>query len=370
MKIMTVIGARPQFIKATAVRRALVRHNKGESAGGRRLTEILVHTGQHYDDNMSQVFFDELDMAAPDYNLGLGQGRHGAMTGRMLEKVEATILREKADLVMVYGDTNSTLAGALAPVKLHIPVAHVEAGMRSFNRRMPEEINRVLTDHCADLLLAPTQTAVENLRREGLAPEKIHLVGDVMYDVALYFGAKAEKTSLILGKMNLVPRGYVLATIHRAENTDEPTRLKAIFDGLCQVSSKIPVIVPLHPRTRLALDREGMLSKVSRKIFLMDPVGYLDMVKLQKNAQLIATDSGGVQKEAFFYRVPCVTLREETEWVELVELGWNRVVPPVSGEAVAREVGAGLEFRPGKEANPYGDGHAAEKIISILLSAC
>lgn len=363
---MTVIGARPQFIKAAAISRAILRYNKQYPDENRRIREILVHTGQHYDDNMSQIFFDELELAAPDYHLGLGQGRHGAMTGRMLEKVEEVILREEADLVLVYGDTNSTLAGALAATKLHIPVAHVEAGLRSFNRRMPEEINRVLTDHAADLLFAPTRTAVGNLRREGIAPEKIHPVGDVMYDVALYYGAKAEKVSKILGQLNLVPRGYVLVTIHRAENTDEPTRLKAIFQGLCQVSSEIQVIVPLHPRTRLALEREGMLESVSQKLHLTEPVGYLDMIRLEKQARLIATDSGGVQKEAFFHGISCVTLRDETEWVELVELGWNRLAPPESGEAVAQGVKASLESCPAGGANPYGNGRTAEKIVEII----
>lgn len=365
---MTVIGARPQFIKAAAVSRALVRHNEGDSAGVGRLTEILVHTGQHYDDNMSRVFFDDLDMAGPDYHLGLGQGRHGAMTGRMLESIEEVMLKEEPDLTLIYGDTNSTLAGALAAVKLHVPVAHVEAGLRSFNRRMPEEINRVLTDHAADLLFAPTQMAVNNLHREGISAEKIYLVGDVMYDVALFYGNKAERLSPILEQLNLVPRGYILATIHRAENTDSPTRLKAIFDGLCQVSTEIPVIVPLHPRTRLALDREGMLGPVSRKIHLTEPVGYLEMVRLEKRARFIVTDSGGVQKEAFFYRVPCLTLRDETEWVELVELGWNRVVPPVSGEAVADGVLEVMAAGPGRDAAPYGTGQAAKKIVDILRS--
>jgi UDP-GlcNAc3NAcA epimerase len=368
MKIMTVIGARPQFIKAAAVSRAMVRHNKRCLAGTPVMKEILVHTGQHYDDNMSQIFFDELEMVAPDYNLGLGQGRHGAMTGRMLEKVEEAILQEEADLVLVYGDTNSTLAGALAAVKLQVPVAHVEAGLRSFNRRMPEEINRVLTDHAADLLFAPTRAAVENLSHEGIAPDKIHRVGDVMYDAALYYGAKAEKTSQILEKLNLVPTTYILSTVHRAENTDEAPRLKAIFSGLCQVEDEIPIIVPLHPRTRLALEREGMLGPVSQRIHLLEPVGYLDMVMLEKNARLIATDSGGVQKEAFFYRVPCVTLRDETEWVELVEMGWNRVVPPESTEAVAHGVQAGLTAKAGQEALLYGAGQAADKIVDILSS--
>jgi len=360
MKIITIVGARPQFIKATAVSRVL------KSAEG--VNEILVHTGQHYDANMSDVFFEELEIPRPDYNLGIGSGMHGEQTGKMLEAIEKVLLEEKPDWVLVYGDTNSTLAGALAAVKLHIPVAHVEAGLRSFNRRMPEEINRVLTDHASDLLFAPTKTAVMNLRNEGIPEERIKLVGDVMYDAALFYGKKAERQSQILNKLGLKPKEYILATVHRAENTDDPVRLRVIFDALCEIAGEIKVVLPLHPRTREALIKSGMYDKVASSICLTEPVGYLDMVMLEKNARLIATDSGGVQKEAFFYRVPCVTLREETEWVELVELGWNLVVPPLSVGEMADAVMLRLGYFKGAEENPYGDGHSAVKIASYLIN--
>jgi UDP-GlcNAc3NAcA epimerase len=315
MKILTIVGARPQFIKAAAVSRRLQSHPQ--------IQEVLVHTGQHYDENMSDVFFQELEIPTPDYHLGIGSSSHGAQTGRMLEKIEEVLLQESPDLLLVYGDTNSTLAAAIAAVKLHIKVAHVEAGLRSFNRRMPEEINRVLTDHAANLLFAPTDSAVENLRNEGIAEEKIHLVGDVMYDAALDYLTKAEDKSLILQDLKLTSQNYILATVHRAENTDDPKRLQNIFTALVEVSKKITVVLPLHPRTRAALQRERLLDSVNNALCLINPVGYLDMVILEKNAKLITTDSGGVQKEAFFYRVPCVTLRDETEWVELVECGAN-----------------------------------------------
>jgi len=303
MKILTVVGARPQFIKAAVVSRELRQRNG--------MQEVLLHTGQHYDDNMSQVFFEELEIPQPDYNLGIGGGTHGQNTGRMIEAVEEVLFKERPDWVLVYGDTDSTLAGALAAVKLHIPVAHVEAGLRSFNRRMPEEINRVLTDHAADLLFAPTEKAVANLKREGLPEERIELVGDVMYDAALFYGAKAEKQSRILQTLGLVPKTYVLVTIHREENTDDPARLETIFNGLDQVALEIPVVCLVHPRTRKALGQYGIWDRVSQHIRFLPPVGYLDMVMLEKHARLIVTDSGGVQKEAFFYRVPCVTLRTE-----------------------------------------------------------
>jgi UDP-GlcNAc3NAcA epimerase len=357
VKVVTVIGARPQFIKAAAVSRIL----------RKECEEILVHTGQHYDANLSDVFFEELEIPKPDYNLGVGSGSHGAQTGRMLEAIEQVLLKEKPDWVLVYGDTNSTLAGALAAVKLHIPVAHVEAGLRSFNRRMPEEINRVLTDHAADLLFAPTKTAVENLKNEGIPSNKIYLVGDVMYDAALFYGAKAEQKSVILKKLELDSGKYILATVHRAENTDDPARLKAIFEGLIKVSREVPVVLPLHPRTAKALDKINLFDKVKKKIKIIKPVGYLDMVMLEKNARLIVTDSGGVQKEAFFYRVPCVTLRDETEWVELVDLGWNKVVPPRNEKEVAQELRACLNHPGGMEAYPYGRGDAAIKIVECLL---
>lgn len=360
LKILHVVGVRPQFIKAAAVSRVL------RAVPGVR--EVLVHTGQHYDENVSEVFFRELEIPEPDYNLGIGSGSHGEQTGRMLEAIERVLLEERPDWVLVYGDTNSTLAGALAAVKLHIPVAHVEAGLRSFNRRMPEEINRVLTDHAADLLFAPTQAAVENLRQEGIPEERIHLVGDVMYDAALFYGEKARLHSRVLARLALKPKEYVLVTIHRAENTDDPARLQAIVEGLCIVGGSVPVVFPVHPRTRKVLEFSGLWDKASDRLRLIDPVGYLDMVMLEQNARLIATDSGGVQKEAFFYRVPCVTLRGETEWVELVELGWNRLVYPHSADAVANGITEGLASPGGREAEPYGNGRSGELIIQRLLA--
>jgi len=358
LKIVSVVGARPQFIKAAAVSRVL-RSTEG-------VNEILVHTGQHYNANMSDVFFEELEIPRPDYNLGIGSGTHGAQTGKMLEAIEKVLMEEKPDWVLVYGDTNSTLAGALAAVKLHIPVAHVEAGLRSFNRRMPEEINRVLTDHASDLLFAPTKTAVENLRHEGIPEERIKLVGDVMYDAALYYAKKAERQSQILNKLGLNPKEYILATVHRAENTDDPVRLRVIFDAFCEIAREIKVVLPLHPRTREALIKSGMYDKVASCICLTEPVGYLDMVMLEKNARLIATDSGGVQKEAFFYRVPCVTLREETEWVELVELGWNFLARPISKETIIAAIRYNYRNHDGSEYFPYGKGKSAEKILHFL----
>lgn len=358
MKLLTVVGARPQFVKAAVVSRALAQDGS--------IKEVLLHTGQHFDAALSDVFFKELGLPEPDYNLGIGGGTHGQNTGRMLEGIERVLLDERPDWVLVYGDTDSTLAGALAAVKLHVPVAHVEAGLRSFNRRMPEEINRVLTDHASDLLFAPTPTAVENLKNEGLSGERVSWVGDVMFDAALYFGDRADETSQILKQLNLAPGSYVLATVHRAENTDNLARLQAIFDGLARVSKEIPVVLPLHPRTRKALDRAGMLAQVGEQIKLIDPVGYIDMVALEKNARLIATDSGGVQKEAYFYGVPCVTLRDETEWVELVEAGWNVLAPPVSPSAVAQAVLNNLNNQ-GVAIEAYGNGQAAQLIVAKLI---
>ena len=361
IKIVTIVGARPQFIKAAAVSRALRPFAD--------VREILVHTGQHYDDNMSEVFFRELDISEPQYHLGIGSGSHGLQTGRMLEAIEAVLIAERPHGVVVYGDTNSTLAGALAAAKLNLLNAHVEAGLRSFNRRMPEETNRVVADHVAELLFVPTVTAKRNLLSEGVSESAIYLVGDVMYDAALYYGSKAERESRILRRLALKPKTYVLATVHRAENTDDPTCLRILFDGLEQVSRDVPIILPLHPRTRQALEREGMLSRVARDMTLIDPVGYLDMVMLERNARLVVTDSGGVQKEAFFYQVPCVTLRGETEWVELIELGWNRLAPPVSATSITNAVSEALGKFPTLTANPYGDGHSAEKIAQTLIQA-
>src|SRR5437016_6598734 len=337
MRIVSVVGARPQFIKAAAVSRAL--------RALPHAVERLVHTGQHYDANMSAVFFDELAIPPPDRDLGIGSGPHGAQTGRMLAAIEEVLLADQPDWVVVYGDTNSTLAGALAAAKLHTPVAHVEAGLRSFNRRMPEEINRVMTDHTSDLLLAPTRTAVEQLLREGIPVTRVHLVGDVMFDAAQFYAERAAQRSHVLKDVGVEPKRYVLATVHRAENTDDTARLLAVFDGLSLVAEELPVVAPLHPRTRAALARAGALERLCGVLKLIAPVGYLDMVMLEQQAAVIATDSGGVQKEAFFYEVPCVTLRTETEWVELVELGWARLQPPDSPTAVAAAVRAAVGTR-------------------------
>jgi UDP-GlcNAc3NAcA epimerase len=361
MKIVSVVGARPQFIKAAAVSRVL-----RQAAG---VTEVLVHTGQHYDEDMSAIFFEELEIPEADYNLGIGSGPHGAQTGKMLEQIEQTVVREHADRVLVYGDTNSTLAGALAAAKLRIPVAHVEAGLRSFNRAMPEETNRVLTDHVSDLLFAPTEAAVANLKQEGIPAAWIHLVGDVMYDVALHYARKAEARSDVLARLSLTRGEYVLATVHRAENTDDPQRLATIFGALEELAKQTRVVIPLHPRTRQALDALGA-RRAPSGLRIIGPVGYLDMVALEKHARLIVTDSGGVQKEAFFHGVPCVTLRAETEWVELVAAGWNCLAPPTNSDAISgtlRKVLAAA--RPSLRPLLYGDGSAAQAIVKVLLAS-
>jgi UDP-GlcNAc3NAcA epimerase len=364
-KICTVVGARPQFIKAAVVSRALRSCDN--------VNEILIHTGQHYDRMLSEVFFEELGIAAPKHSLGIGSGSHGEQTGEMLSAIERVLETEKPDGVLVFGDTNSTLAGALAAAKLHIPVAHVEAGLRSFNRRMPEEINRVLTDHCSQVLFAPTEAAVENLAREGVSGSAVHLVGDVMYDSALYFAKRAAGRRGLLEEYSLADGEYILATVHRAENTDDAGRLGAIVEALTEIGRERTVVLPLHPRTRLALQRSRLLDSLTTGVRLIDPVGYLDMVSLEMHAGLIVTDSGGVQKEAYCHRVPCVTVRDETEWVELVESGWNRLAPPVSAAAVRRVIEESLARRPvtaGLEDAPlYGRGKAVERIIEILLNA-
>ena len=328
----------------------------------------MIHTGQHFDANMSSVFFAELGMADPKYHLGIHGGPHGTMTARMLAGIEQILLEERPDVLLVYGDTNSTLAGALAAVKLHIPVAHVEAGLRSFNMRMPEEINRILTDRVSTWLFAPTAVAVAHLRREGLNAESIHEVGDVMYDAALHHGARAAKSgnSAVAG-LALPPNGYVLVTAHRAENTDDASRLRTILDAVMRVGRQMPVLWPLHPRTRGALQSADLLALAENQVNVVEPLGYLDMVSAERYAAVIATDSGGVQKEAFFHGVPCVTLRDETEWVELVSAGWNRLAPPNDAEQVANAILAACGTR-GAPVEPYGDGHAAEKIVACLAS--
>lgn len=347
-KLVTIVGARPQFIKAATVSRAAAMQGD--------IVEIIVHTGQHYDTNMSDIFFEQLAIPEPDYNLGIGGGRHGAMTGRQLEKIEEVLISEQPDWVLVYGDTNSTLAGALAAAKLHVPVAHIEAGLRSFNRRMPEEINRVLTDHISTLLFAPTCTAKANLQAEGIDERKIRLVGDVMYDVALFYKERAVKPEWF-DELGMEDSEYVLCTIHRAENTDDSKRLMAIFRGLAD--SALPVILPLHPRTRSKLEALGVSA--ASNVRVTDPVGYLEMVWLEMHCRAVATDSGGVQKEAYFHNKPCITLRDETEWVELIEAGVNKIVG--SSSTKIKHAILSAEFNCTNE-QIYGDGHAASKISS------
>lgn len=360
MKVVTIVGARPQFIKAWPVGRAL------REAG---VEEHLVHTGQHYDARMSQVFFDEMGIRRPDRNLEVGSGPHGEQTGRMLIALERVMLDERPDRVLVYGDTNSTLAGALAACKLELPIAHVEAGLRSFNRSMPEEHNRVLTDHCSEFLLCPTQTAVDNLRHEGVT-RGVHLVGDVMYDAVLHFGAMARERSHVLEGCGVTEGGYYLATIHRAYNTDAPDRLLALLRSLDALDA--PVIFPLHPRTRGRLAEYAPSASFAR-LRLIDPVGYLDMLRLEQGARAIVTDSGGVQKEAFFFGVPCFTMRPETEWVETVSSGWNTLVGVAWGDkadAGGTDALASIMAhwrRPTSSPPPlFGDGDAARRIAALL----
>ncbi|KFX70340.1 UDP-N-acetylglucosamine 2-epimerase [Pseudomonas taeanensis MS-3] len=353
MSILTIIGARPQFIKASVVSRAIV------AQGG--LSEIIIHTGQHFDANMSDIFFDQLGIPRPNYKLDIHGGSHGEMTGRMLAEVEQVMLKEKPDRVLVYGDTNSTLAGALAAAKLHIPVAHIEAGLRSFNMCMPEEVNRILTDQVSDILFCPTKTAVDNLAREGFSDKPVQVlnVGDVMQDSALFFAQRAT-----------APRGFhlsdgfVLTTLHRAENTDDPARLAAIVGALNTIHATVaPVVLPLHPRTRMAIAKAGL----SLDVYVVEPVGYLEMIWLLQRCGLVLTDSGGVQKEAFFFGKTCVTMRDQTEWVELIDVGANELVGADQANIVAtvtRRHGQKVE----DQHQLYGGGQAAERIAQYLSS--
>lgn len=354
MNVLTIIGARPQFIKAANVSRII--------QGKAKISEILVHTGQHFDNNMSAIFFKELDIPEPKYNLGVYGGNHGEQTGKMLVKIEEVLLREKPDLVLVYGDTNSTLAGALAAVKLHIPVAHVEAGLRSFNKKMPEEINRILTDHASDILFTPTVAALKNLQNEGVDKGKILNVGDVMLDATNYYGSKAEIQSSILSHLKLSSKEYVLVTIHRAENTNNLKKLKSIFDSLEKIAKDHSLVLPIHPRTRTVLKAIDFSIKNSNIKFI-GPVGYLDMMMLEKHSKIIITDSGGIQKEAYFHQVPCITLRDETEWIELVENGWNFLANSGNLSDVFNSART-VEFSA-KE-NIYGNGDASLKIVERL----
>jgi UDP-N-acetylglucosamine 2-epimerase len=452
MKICTIIGARPQFIKAAAVSRAITAHNRQtlnfehySSVEPRTVNEVIIHTGQHYDDGMSAVFFRELEIPEPKYNLAIGSGAHGAQTGQMLAGIEKVLIEEKPDWVLIYGDTNSTLAGALAAAKLHIPIAHVEAGLRSFNRRMPEEINRVVADQLSTLLLCPSQVAVDNLAAEGIGGKgdrmsavidepppalratsagggqkesspvnleqssniehrtlnieqatSVVITGDVMADALQFAATKAAAQSDIVERLDLKPQGYILATVHRAENTDDPKRLSNIMAALSELAEREPVILPLHPRTKKILERTSNLehrtlnveprtlnieqsSSVEPRTLnieprtlnierpsslrIINPVGYFDIIALEKSARILLTDSGGMQKEAYWLKVPCITLRDETEWVETVASGWNIL----TGADRNRIVTAAQNFTPPKDHPPlYGDGQAAEKIVHVI----
>lgn len=356
MKIVTIIGARPQFIKAAVVSKQL--KLKG-------INEILIHTGQHFDKNMSDIFFEEMGISEPHYNLNIHGLSHGAMTGQMLEKIEKILLDEKPDHVMVYGDTNSTLAGSLAAVKIHIPVIHIEAGLRSYNMQMPEEVNRILTDRISSILFCPTDTAVANLKAEGYDAMNAKIInsGDVMEDSATFFNEVAKTRSKILDQLGLKSNSYILATIHRAENTDDPEKLLGIFDALDRINKEIPVVLPLHPRTANILKQKGIQSDIK----ILEPVGYLDMTMLTSNAAMVMTDSGGLQKEAFFFNRFCITLREETEWVELVQNGYNFLAGSDTEKITqAYQTLKGRGFV--KNHNFYGGGSASENIANYLMT--
>ena len=399
LKIVTIVGARPQFIKVATVSRAISRHNDSTNlypvkfgdhltGASNPITEVLVHTGQHYDQNMSKIFFDELEIPQPDYNLKIGSDTHGRQTGKMLSAIEEVLEKEKPDWVLIYGDTNSTLAGALAASKLHIPVAHVEAGLRSFNRRMPEEINRVVADHLSTILFCPTETAVNNLRKEGFTnisnssnttnsinpidptnPNNpiVLNVGDVMYDSALFYSNKGKDSSSVLKNHGIKPKEYGLVTIHRAENTEDDldlTRLAGILNGLDAVSKELLLIWPMHPRNKKFINQLDFNFNNDR-FKVIDPVGYLHFVYLEKNAKMIFTDSGGVQKEAYFFQVPCITLRDETEWVETIESGLN-ILTGSNREKIINAYYNKVEQNCFTKKGLFGDGHASDKIVEVL----
>ena len=357
-KLVTIVGARPQFIKASPVSNAL-------KASG-LINEIIIHTGQHYDSNMSDIFFEELGIDEPKYKLNLGGGNHGEMTGKMLEGIEKILLSEKPDMVLVYGDTNSTLAGTLAAVKLHIPVAHVEAGLRSFNRKMPEEINRILADQCSDILFCPTQSSVDQLKKEGIVGKCLY-VGDVMYDVALMSKKKLGDKTQTLEKLNLKNKQFALATCHRAENTDIADRLTSILTALAKISQSMPVVFPIHPRT-LKVINDLNLQHLLKTIHTTEPLGFLETIELEIHAKVILTDSGGMQKEACFQGTPCITLRDETEWVETVSSGWNSIVGADQEKIItAFDKALNLDVKTLPNPDFYGQGDASEKICNSIL---
>ena len=375
MKIVTVIGARPQIIKAAALSRAIKAHYAD------RIQEIIVHTGQHYDDNMSQVFFDELGIPRPDYNLHVGSASHGVQTARMTEGIEEILLKEKPDFIVLYGDTNSTLAGAVAAAKIHVPIVHIEAGLRSFNKAMPEEINRIVCDHCSTLLFSPTLAGVENLKREGFPMDndgpytidnpRVYHCGDIMYDNSLYFAEIAEQKTDILQRLELAGKPFILSTIHRDSNTDQPKRLTAIFDVILKLSEGYPVVLPLHPRTakllkiNLTAEKQAQIFS-SPNIKIIPPVSFLEIIALERHAQLVMTDSGGVQKESYFFKKPCIILRPETEWVEIVQTG-NAILADADENRIMQAWKHFKDNPPTVFPEIFGDGHAAEFMLEQML---
>ncbi len=375
MRIVTVIGARPQIIKAAALSRAIGAHYAD------RIQEIIVHTGQHYDENMSQVFFDELGIPRPDYNLHVGSASHGLQTARMLEGIEEILIKERPDWLVLYGDTNSTLAGAIAAAKINVPIAHIEAGLRSFKKGMPEELNRVMSDHCSTLLFTPTKAGLENLRREGfpignegpysIDNPRVYHCGDIMYDNSLYFSTLAEERTDILTRLSLSEKPFALATIHRPSNTDRPERLNAIFESILRLSESCTVVLPLHPRTDKLLKanleaerRDRVFSSPNIKV--IPPVSFLEIIALERNARLIMTDSGGVQKEAYFFKKPCIVFRPETEWVEIVETG-NVVLTDADEHRITEAWQRFGNGTPLPFPEIFGNGHAAEFMLERLL---
>ena len=375
MKIVTVIGARPQIIKAAALSRAIKTHYANE------IQEVIVHTGQHYDNNMSQVFFDELGIPRPDYNLHIGSASHGVQTARMTEGIEEILLKEKPDYLVLYGDTNSTLAGAVAAAKIHVPIVHIEAGLRSFNKAMPEEINRIVCDHCSTLLFSPTLAGVENLKREGFPMNndgpytidnpRVYHCGDIMYDNSLYFAEITEQKTDIIQRLELTGRPFILSTIHRDSNTDQPKRLTAIFDAILKLSEDYPVVLPLHPRTakllkiNLTAEKQAQIFS-SPNIKIIPPVSFLEIIALERHAQLVMTDSGGVQKESYFFKKPCIILRPETEWVEIVQTG-NAILADADENRIMQAWKHFKDNPPTVFPEIFGDGHAAEFMLEQML---
>ena len=375
MKLVTIIGARPQIIKAAALSRAIRNHYADQ------IQEVIVHTGQHYDDNMSQVFFDELQIPRPDYNLHVGSASHGVQTARMTEGIEELLIKEQPDFIVLYGDTNSTLAGAVAAAKIHVPIVHIEAGLRSFNKSMPEEINRIVCDHCSTLLFTPTKAGLDNLKREGFPMDnngpftinnpKVYHCGDIMYDNSLHFANIAEEKTDIIQHLELKGKPSILATIHRDSNTDYPERLSAIFDSLIELSKESPIVLPLHPRTAKLLktnlsNEKQTLVFSSNNIKLIPPVSFLEMIALERHAQLVMTDSGGVQKEAYFFKKPCIILRHETEWVEIVQTG-NAILADANEGRIMQAWTHFKDNPPTMFPEIFGDGHAAEFMLDQML---